>query len=51
MLYRGNDKGQDGDDVTVGAKAGDLVILNPAVDLIEGSKARVTPQKAGSPKT
>jgi multidrug efflux pump subunit AcrA (membrane-fusion protein) len=37
-------------EATNGVKAGDLVILNPAVDLVEGSKVRVTPQKAGPPK-
>jgi RND family efflux transporter MFP subunit len=37
-------------EATNGVKAGDLVILNPAVDLVEGSKVRVTPQKAGPAK-
>jgi RND family efflux transporter MFP subunit len=37
-------------EVTKGVKAGDLVILNPVVELAEGSKVRVASQSAEPPK-
>src|SRR5262249_7809003 len=37
-------------EATNGVKPGDLVILNPAVDRVDGRKVRVTPEKAGPPK-
>ena len=37
-------------EVLDGVKAGDQVILNPAVDLVEGSKVRASPQDAGPTK-
>ena len=36
-------------EVRSGVKQGDLVILNPPVELAEGSKVRVSPAAVGTP--